>query len=209
MTDEDGDHMFVDMSCQPPKETYDDPRTTPEELVAPRQLTKGSSTSCIQLDNPALSKSSLPAKLNAMHTMRPQRMNSVEEAWTIEYFDSKHSFSKIPLKLTNPRDLPKYAIGHPTPNRYPNILPSNSTRVILSEIGGDPASTYINANHVKGKMRIKHSVPRTYIAAQAPVPSTVSPFSTHDLGAKSSRRCYAYEPGGEWEEKMCCILARR
>eukprot|EP00041_Stephanoeca_diplocostata_P015253 m.290753 g.290753 ORF g.290753 m.290753 type:complete len:699 (+) comp19976_c0_seq20:1441-3537(+) len=69
-------------------------------------------------------------------------------------------------------------------NRYLDILPNPSTAVPLKEIPMDPASTYINANYVRGhgvaQTPARHAgghVPRnTYIAAQGPLPSTVASF---------------------------------
>ncbi len=56
-------------------------------------------------------------------------------------------------------------------NRYKDILPFDSTRVILSEYPGVPGSDYINANHVKGA-----SGSNAYIAAQGPLPHTINDF---------------------------------
>lgn len=56
-------------------------------------------------------------------------------------------------------------------NRYKDILPFDSTRVLLSEYPGVPGSDYINANFIKGA-----SGSNAYIASQGPLPHTVNDF---------------------------------
>lgn len=56
-------------------------------------------------------------------------------------------------------------------NRYANILAYDYTRVPLSQLNNDPASTYINASFIDG-----YEVPKYYIAAQGPLPHTVIDF---------------------------------
>ncbi|PNF17113.1 hypothetical protein B7P43_G09096 [Cryptotermes secundus] len=56
-------------------------------------------------------------------------------------------------------------------NRYKDILPFDSSRVILSEYAGVPGSDYINANYIKGA-----SGSPAYIACQGPLPHTVNDF---------------------------------
>ena len=74
--------------------------------------------------------------------------------------------------------LPPYFKGK-TKNRYWDILPNPTTRVPLRPLPipgtkrADPASIYINANYVRG---YGDSKAKEYIAAQAPLPSTVYQF---------------------------------
>uniref|UniRef100_UPI00358EB89E tyrosine-protein phosphatase non-receptor type 22-like n=1 Tax=Myxine glutinosa TaxID=7769 RepID=UPI00358EB89E len=56
-------------------------------------------------------------------------------------------------------------------NRYKDILPYNSSRVILQQSNGDTANTYINASFIFGV-----NGPQTYIATQGPLPHTISDF---------------------------------
>jgi len=57
-------------------------------------------------------------------------------------------------------------------NRYEDILPNRQTRVVLKKTGLRDASGYINANWIKGAT----GRPRDYVAAQGPLPNTVSAF---------------------------------
>eukprot|EP00048_Salpingoeca_helianthica_P009150 m.131035 g.131035 ORF g.131035 m.131035 type:complete len:4598 (-) comp14790_c0_seq1:87-13880(-) len=65
----------------------------------------------------------------------------------------------------NPINKPK--------NRYANILPNDASRVRLREVGPAEGADYINANHISYAVG---STPRTYIAAQAPLPHTTAEF---------------------------------
>ncbi|XP_034734384.1 receptor-type tyrosine-protein phosphatase eta [Etheostoma cragini] len=56
-------------------------------------------------------------------------------------------------------------------NRYNNVLPYDSSRVKLSIIHGSPYDDYINANYMPG-----YESRKEYIAAQGPLPGTVSDF---------------------------------
>ncbi|KAF2069612.1 hypothetical protein CYY_009068 [Polysphondylium violaceum] len=55
-------------------------------------------------------------------------------------------------------------------NRYTNILPCNSTRVILEKIGDKEGTDYINANFIDGVF------PKQYICTQGPLQNTISDF---------------------------------
>ncbi|KAI1236104.1 hypothetical protein IHE44_0001378 [Lamprotornis superbus] len=56
-------------------------------------------------------------------------------------------------------------------NRYPNILPYDHSRVILTQIDGVPASDYINASYIDG-----YKEKNKFIAAQGPKQETVNDF---------------------------------
>ncbi|KAM9324548.1 receptor-type tyrosine-protein phosphatase C [Gastrophryne carolinensis] len=73
-------------------------------------------------------------------------------------------FSKFSIKeAKKPCNQPK--------NRYIDILPYDSNRVLLSEVHGEPGSDYINASYING-----FKEPRKYIAAQGPKEETVNDF---------------------------------
>ncbi|XP_072851509.2 receptor-type tyrosine-protein phosphatase epsilon isoform X1 [Pogona vitticeps] len=56
-------------------------------------------------------------------------------------------------------------------NRYPNILPYDHSRVILTQIDGVPCSDYINASYIDG-----YKEKNKFIAAQGPKQDTVNDF---------------------------------
>eukprot|EP00741_Cyanophora_paradoxa_P009468 tig00000144_g9172.t1 len=65
----------------------------------------------------------------------------------------------------------QYARQQTSANRYANILPYEHTRVKLKVIGDEEGTDYINANYIKLSNNEK-----TYIATQAPLPSTFPQF---------------------------------
>jgi protein tyrosine phosphatase len=56
-------------------------------------------------------------------------------------------FDSMPQNRVNIVTMPKLTEGL---NRYMNILPNNHTRVVLTQVGDDETSTYINANWIDG-----------------------------------------------------------
>ena len=56
----------------------------------------------------------------------------------------------------------------PSLSRYLNVLPNPHTRVEIAELEGDPTTTYINANYIRGYKL----APAVYIATQGPIHST-------------------------------------
>ncbi|CAF4950143.1 unnamed protein product, partial [Rotaria sp. Silwood1] len=79
-----------------------------------------------------------------------------------------HEFWTIP---TN--HLEKVRIcGAGTKNRYGTIITSEHSRVKLSELPGNPLSTYINANYVNGYSNEYHA----FIATQGPLANTIINF---------------------------------
>lgn len=78
-------------------------------------------------------------------------------------------FSEIPLCMATIKDIPVNARNK---NRYGDVLPNPETRVILSQVGDDDSSPYINANFVSGY----GGAQRAYIATQGPIASTASDF---------------------------------
>ncbi|CAF0852631.1 unnamed protein product [Rotaria sordida] len=79
-----------------------------------------------------------------------------------------HEFWTIP---TN--HLEKLRIcGAGTKNRYGTIIANDHSRVKLSELPGDPLSSYINANYVTGYPNEYHA----FIATQGPLANTIIDF---------------------------------
>jgi hypothetical protein len=84
------------------------------------------------------------------------------------------AYTDLDFRKVLQKDVPPYARGTKL-NRYFDILPSPLTRVILPETGlpPDPASTYINANYIRG---FGGKSAKEYIAAQGPNTATVEAF---------------------------------
>ncbi|XP_064370450.1 receptor-type tyrosine-protein phosphatase epsilon isoform X1 [Dromaius novaehollandiae] len=87
-------------------------------------------------------------------------------------------------------------------NRYPNILPYDHSRVILTQIDGVPSSDYINASYIDG-----YKEKNKFIAAQGPKQETVSDFwrmiweqksavivMLTNLKERKEDKCYQYWP---------------
>ncbi|XP_023226972.1 receptor-type tyrosine-protein phosphatase R-like [Centruroides sculpturatus] len=77
-------------------------------------------------------------------------------------------FWEIPMNHPEKVEIP----GSGTKNRYKTIMPNEKSRVLLSEDDGDPLSSYINANYIRGY----DGEPKTYIATQGPMAHTVDDF---------------------------------
>ncbi|PIK59246.1 hypothetical protein BSL78_03830 [Apostichopus japonicus] len=58
-----------------------------------------------------------------------------------------------------------------TKNRYGNIIPYDSSRVVLEKINGDPHSDYINASYIDG-----YKSPKKFIASHGPNKASVVDF---------------------------------
>ncbi|NXP38033.1 PTPRE phosphatase, partial [Leiothrix lutea] len=87
-------------------------------------------------------------------------------------------------------------------NRYPNILPYDHSRVILTQIDGVPASDYINASYIDG-----YKEKNKFIAAQGPKQETVNDFwrmiweqksaiivMLTNLKERKEEKCFQYWP---------------
>ncbi|XP_026889018.2 protein tyrosine phosphatase receptor type Eb [Electrophorus electricus] len=93
-------------------------------------------------------------------------------------------------------------------NRYPNILPYDHSRVLLSHIDGHICSDYVNASYIDG-YREKNK----FIAAQGPKPETVADFwrmvweqksativMLTNIRERKEEKCYQY-----WPEQGCWL----
>ncbi|XP_064390830.1 receptor-type tyrosine-protein phosphatase epsilon-like [Halichondria panicea] len=73
------------------------------------------------------------------------------------------------------RKKPPYTVSkmyvNDAKNRFDNVYPFDSSRVILSNVDDDPATDYINASYIDGYDR-----GNAYIAAQGPLPNTIADF---------------------------------
>lgn len=126
----------------------------------------------------------------------------VVQSFNEKLWNELHAGDKVLLT-----DLPE---GTADLNRYENILPNPSTRVLLStdDASGDSQS-YINANYIRGARLTPNEAPRPrcYIATQGPTPQTVNHFwrmvwqeqstviiMVTGLSEKGRKKCERYWP---------------
>ena len=86
----------------------------------------------------------------------------------------KNEYDQIPTTNGNPPSASCQVASknaNANKNRYKNILPYDSDRVLLNEQPGDPFSDYINASYIDG-----FDQSREFIAAQGPTITTVGDF---------------------------------
>uniref|UniRef100_A0A1A8MRL6 Receptor-type tyrosine-protein phosphatase F n=2 Tax=Nothobranchius pienaari TaxID=704102 RepID=A0A1A8MRL6_9TELE len=87
-------------------------------------------------------------------------------------------------------------------NRYANVIAYDHSRIILTSVDGNPASTYINANYIDGYRK-----QNAYIATQGPLPETLCDFwrmvwewrchsivMLTELKEREQEKCFQYWP---------------
>lgn len=77
-------------------------------------------------------------------------------------------YDQIPLNNEKFDNLPRFTEGK---NRYFNILPNAHSRIVLSQVGDDETSTYVNGNWMPS-----YEEEQGYIACQGPLPDTLHDF---------------------------------
>ncbi|XP_056658199.1 tyrosine-protein phosphatase non-receptor type 5 isoform X2 [Monodelphis domestica] len=105
--------------------------------------------------------------LSASRVLRAEELH--EKA--LDPFLLQAEFFEIPMNFVDPKeyDIP----GLVRKNRYKTILPNPHSRVCLTSLDqGDPLSSYINANYIRGY----GGEEKVYIATQGPIVNTVSDF---------------------------------
>jgi len=95
-----------------------------------------------------------------------QKINGFDvEFQYIEQATSKQVLTENFESANKPENRPK--------NRYTNILPTEKTRVKLSEIPGEAGSDYTNGNFIDGLITGEE---KAYIACQGPLSNTLDDF---------------------------------
>eukprot|EP00731_Ephydatia_muelleri_P016193 Em0009g617a len=82
----------------------------------------------------------------------------------------EEEFSSVPAIPLGPYEVSKLPYNLPK-NRFENIFPYDTSRVILAAIPGKEGSDYMNASYIDG-----YNKPDGYIAAQGPLSETVCDF---------------------------------
>uniref|UniRef100_A0AAA9SUI4 protein-tyrosine-phosphatase n=3 Tax=Bos TaxID=9903 RepID=A0AAA9SUI4_BOVIN len=99
-----------------------------------------------------------------------QHRKSNKEEFANEFLTLKRLSSKYKADKTYPTTVAERP-KNIKKNRYKDILPYDHSLVELCMITSDEDSSYINANFIKGVYG-----PKTYIATQGPLPTTVLDF---------------------------------
>ncbi|XP_028460041.1 receptor-type tyrosine-protein phosphatase epsilon [Perca flavescens] len=140
----------------------------------------------------------------------PIPLDSLEEEYRIRSADDgklfREEFNSLPCYYHHGSFEEASREHNREKNRYPNILPYDHSRVLLSHLEGHPCSDYINASYIDG-FKEKNK----FIAAQGPKLETVADFwrmvweqktaiivMLTNLKERKEDKCYQY-----WPEKGC------
>uniref|UniRef100_A0A8D0ALM5 Receptor-type tyrosine-protein phosphatase epsilon n=1 Tax=Sander lucioperca TaxID=283035 RepID=A0A8D0ALM5_SANLU len=140
----------------------------------------------------------------------PIPLDSLEEEYRIRSADDgklfREEFNSLPCYYHHGSFEEASREHNREKNRYPNILPYDHSRVLLSHLDGHPCSDYINASYIDG-FKEKNK----FIAAQGPKLETVADFwrmvweqktativMLTNLKERKEDKCYQY-----WPEKGC------
>ncbi|KAK1166619.1 receptor-type tyrosine-protein phosphatase epsilon-like isoform X1 [Acipenser oxyrinchus oxyrinchus] len=105
----------------------------------------------------------------------PIPVDCLEEEYRIRSADDgklfREEFNSLPNGYTQGTCEEANREDNKEKNRYPNILPYDLSRVILTQIDDNPCSDYINASYIDG-----YKEKNRFIAAQGPKQETVADF---------------------------------
>ncbi|KAK6482221.1 receptor-type tyrosine-protein phosphatase epsilon-like isoform X2 [Huso huso] len=105
----------------------------------------------------------------------PIPVDCLEEEYRIRSADDgklfREEFNSLPNGYTQGTCEEANREDNKEKNRYPNILPYDHSRVILTQIDGNPCSDYINASYIDG-----YKEKNRFIAAQGPKQETIADF---------------------------------
>uniref|UniRef100_A0A3Q3KAI6 protein-tyrosine-phosphatase n=1 Tax=Monopterus albus TaxID=43700 RepID=A0A3Q3KAI6_MONAL len=140
----------------------------------------------------------------------PIPLDSLEEEYRIRSADDgklfREEFNSLPCYYRHGSFEEASREHNREKNRYPNILPYDHSRVVLSHLDGHLCSDYINASYIDG-----YKEKNKFIAAQGPKLETVADFwrmiweqktativMLTNLKERKEEKCYQY-----WPEKGC------
>ncbi|XP_005736585.1 receptor-type tyrosine-protein phosphatase epsilon [Pundamilia nyererei] len=148
----------------------------------------------------------LPRSSSASKTYLPIPVDHLEEEYRLRSADDGKLFREEYNSLPggNPQGTYEEANKEENKekNRYPNILPYDHSRVVLTDLEGNPCSDYVNASYIDG-----FTEKNKFIGAQGPKEDTVADFwrmiweqkvSTvvmlTNLKERKEDKCYQYWP---------------
>jgi hypothetical protein len=106
---------------------------------------------------------SFRVRMTNSHVITPAVCKILLQGTTLE-----KEYDNIPLNNEKFENLPRLVEDK---NRYFNILPNSHSRVMLTQIGDDETSTYVNGNWMD-----TFEAEKSYIACQGPMPNTLHDF---------------------------------
>ncbi|XP_012686516.1 receptor-type tyrosine-protein phosphatase epsilon isoform X5 [Clupea harengus] len=148
----------------------------------------------------------LPRSPSASKTYFPIPVEHLEEEFRLRSADDgklfREEFNSLPGGYTQGTCEEANKEDNKEKNRYPNILPYDHSRVVLTPLDGDPCSDYVNASYIDA-FKDKNK----FIAAQGPKQDTVADFwrmiweqkaativMLTNLKERKEDKCYQYWP---------------
>ncbi|XP_051530859.1 receptor-type tyrosine-protein phosphatase epsilon-like isoform X1 [Myxocyprinus asiaticus] len=152
----------------------------------------------------------LPRSPSTSKTYFPIPVDNLEEEYRIRSADDgklfREEYNSLPGGSTQGTCEEANKEENKEKNRYPNILPYDHSRVVLTPIDVVPGSDYINASYIDG-----YKDNNKFIAAQGPKQETVADFwrmiweqksativMLTNLKERKENKCYQY-----WPEQGC------
>ncbi|XP_071250761.1 receptor-type tyrosine-protein phosphatase epsilon isoform X2 [Salvelinus alpinus] len=148
----------------------------------------------------------LPRSPSASKTYFPIPVDCLEEETRIRSADDgklfREEFNSLPSGYTQGTCQEANKEDNREKNRYPNILPYDHSRVVLTQLDGNLCSDYVNASYIHG-----YTDNNKFIAAQGPKQDTVADFwrmiweqktativMLTNLKERKEDKCYQYWP---------------
>ncbi|XP_036816571.1 receptor-type tyrosine-protein phosphatase epsilon-like isoform X1 [Oncorhynchus mykiss] len=148
----------------------------------------------------------LPRSPSASKTYFPIPVDCLEDETRIRSADDgklfREEFNSLPSGYTQGTYQEANKEDNREKNRYPNILPYDHSRVVLTQLDGNLCSDYINASYIHG-----YTDNNKFIAAQGPKQDTVADFwrmiweqktativMLTNLKERKEDKCYQYWP---------------
>ncbi|XP_015202502.1 receptor-type tyrosine-protein phosphatase epsilon isoform X2 [Lepisosteus oculatus] len=148
----------------------------------------------------------LPRSPSVSKKYLPIPVDSLEEEYRIRSADDgkffREEFNSLPSGNSQGSCEEANKEDNKEKNRYPNILPYDHSRVVLSQVDGNSCSDYINASYIDG-----YKEKNKFIAAQGPKQETVADFwrmiweqksativMLTNLKERKEDKCYQYWP---------------
>ncbi|TKS89779.1 Receptor-type tyrosine-protein phosphatase epsilon [Collichthys lucidus] len=148
----------------------------------------------------------LPRSPSASKTYFPIPVDHLEEEYRLRSADDgklfREEYNSLPGGSAHGMYEEANKDDNKEKNRYPNILPYDHSRVVLTQLDGNPCSDYVNASYIDG-----FTEKNKFIAAQGPKEDTTADFwrmiwelkvatvvMLTNLKERKEDKCYQYWP---------------